>query len=347
MPTPTKYTYSISSDFPNEAVATDRLTEEIQSSSIVTALDYIATSGDDCDIWFKDPLSAGDETTLDGIVAVHSGEPLPDIRTVAIVGQQSVDNAIPTAHSGPKGPDIDEFTPNFCDRTTWWPESTSVENETLTDSGDGYTFNSVNQYWIDVVSGKITEEIALRDTYTPVVNINGSPATMRSPFSDSGGDYTIDWDAGTVTFFADQEGNTITASYHYENGSAWVMTPPAGKMYSIEGGKFLVTTNDFDMTTSFHYEVLVGETVVGQSVYDSVAQLVDTAAGNLGVLEGPIGTGIRGLPAGTYQSMGITYVTTRDLYSSMGMSLRIRLGNDEPFTGTRCTMRLTGRVFDE
>jgi hypothetical protein len=74
----TKYTYSISGDFPNQLVDIDRLTREIRQSVIVIALDYINTSGDDCDIWFKDALSGGDETVLDGIVAAHSGDPLPD-----------------------------------------------------------------------------------------------------------------------------------------------------------------------------------------------------------------------------------------------------------------------------
>jgi hypothetical protein len=74
----TKYTYSISTDFINQIVATDRLSIEISDSAIVTALDYINTSGDDCDIWFKDTLSGGDETILDGLVAVHTGEALPN-----------------------------------------------------------------------------------------------------------------------------------------------------------------------------------------------------------------------------------------------------------------------------
>lgn len=77
----TKYTYSISGDFPNAKVSLDRLSEEIQTSPIVTALDYVNAAGDDCDIWFKDALSGGDETLLDGIVAAHSGEPLPEAAT--------------------------------------------------------------------------------------------------------------------------------------------------------------------------------------------------------------------------------------------------------------------------
>ena len=83
----TKYTYSISVDFPNQIVATDRLSIEIKDSAIVTALDYINTSGDDCDIWFKDALSGGDETILDGLVAAHTGEPLPSDGLSVVVVQ--------------------------------------------------------------------------------------------------------------------------------------------------------------------------------------------------------------------------------------------------------------------
>jgi len=72
----TKYTFSISTDFPNQKVASERLTQEIQQSAILTALDRIDTSGDDCDVWFKDALSAGDQTVLDGLVGAHSGDAL-------------------------------------------------------------------------------------------------------------------------------------------------------------------------------------------------------------------------------------------------------------------------------
>jgi len=76
-PKPTTYTYSIQNDFPNHRVEPTRLSQEIQASSIVTALLRIDTSGDDCNITFTDVLSAADKTTLDGVVAAHSGDPLP------------------------------------------------------------------------------------------------------------------------------------------------------------------------------------------------------------------------------------------------------------------------------
>ena len=72
----TEYVYSVSTDFPNSKVNTDKLTYQIDASSIVTALDRIDVIGDACNIWFKDALSSGDETTLDGIVAAHDGNPL-------------------------------------------------------------------------------------------------------------------------------------------------------------------------------------------------------------------------------------------------------------------------------
>ena len=72
-----KYIYSIQNDTPNHKVDSNRLTNEIRASSIITALDYIGTDGDELDIWMKATLSTEDEATLDYVVAHHSGEPYP------------------------------------------------------------------------------------------------------------------------------------------------------------------------------------------------------------------------------------------------------------------------------
>jgi hypothetical protein len=66
----TKYTY-------DKQVDAGRLTQEIQQSTIVTALDYITTTTAICDVWFKDALSEEDEGKLDVIVANTSPDPLP------------------------------------------------------------------------------------------------------------------------------------------------------------------------------------------------------------------------------------------------------------------------------
>jgi hypothetical protein len=66
----TKYTYE-------KQVDAGRLTQEIQASTIVTALDYINALPTICDVWFKDALSSTDEDTLDTIVANTDPNPLP------------------------------------------------------------------------------------------------------------------------------------------------------------------------------------------------------------------------------------------------------------------------------
>ena len=73
-----KYQFHIS-DFPYNLADVTRLSSEIQDSSIVTALDYINLDLSYCDVWFKATLSSGDLTTLSGIVADHSGQPVEDI----------------------------------------------------------------------------------------------------------------------------------------------------------------------------------------------------------------------------------------------------------------------------
>lgn len=73
MPTPTTYNYSIAGDTANGVLSESDLHKEIQESPIVIAIDYVVSSGDDLDIFFKDVLSTGDKTSLDGIVAAHTG----------------------------------------------------------------------------------------------------------------------------------------------------------------------------------------------------------------------------------------------------------------------------------
>jgi len=75
----TKYTYSIIGDFPYQKINSPRLIEEIGNSDITIALDYINTSDNDCDIWFKNDLSSDEQTTLSETVSAHSGEQVAEI----------------------------------------------------------------------------------------------------------------------------------------------------------------------------------------------------------------------------------------------------------------------------
>lgn len=54
----------------------DSLTLEIQQSTITIVLDHISALGSSVDIVFKADLPTGDKTTLDAVVAAHTGIPL-------------------------------------------------------------------------------------------------------------------------------------------------------------------------------------------------------------------------------------------------------------------------------
>src|ERR1035437_2693292 len=73
-------------DYSKTPCSIDRLTQEIQRSIIVTALDHINLFGDSLSIFFKTDISDNDKSTLDAIVIAHTGTPLPEnvIQTVNI-----------------------------------------------------------------------------------------------------------------------------------------------------------------------------------------------------------------------------------------------------------------------
>ena len=60
----TKYTYA-------KQVNAGKLEDEIRTSSVLTALDFISTTNGSVDIWFKDELSTDDETLLGTIITNH------------------------------------------------------------------------------------------------------------------------------------------------------------------------------------------------------------------------------------------------------------------------------------
>lgn len=93
----TEYTYTISQDFPGGVLNNPgRLVDEIRASAIVTALDHVDTAAGICSIWFKDALSAGDKTLLDGdqtnpaggLIAAHNDAPGPNSPALVEVSNQ-------------------------------------------------------------------------------------------------------------------------------------------------------------------------------------------------------------------------------------------------------------------
>ena len=131
----TKYTYSIQDDFPNHKVASDRLAREIQTSAITIAFDYIGTAGDDCDVWFKADLPSGDETILDGLVAAHSGDPLPSEAQPVLI--DPTQTPVPVASKSSSGwfPDPAAYTLGSIPSVVDYGGSQQIRGPVLTDEG--------------------------------------------------------------------------------------------------------------------------------------------------------------------------------------------------------------------
>jgi hypothetical protein len=290
----TKYTYSINDDFPNQALFEDRLAQEIVASAITIAFDYISTSGDVCDIWFKDELPSADQTVLDGLVAAHSGAVLPEQALQVTTSKKASDGSPLFVTRKPDAPKLTLITPNWCDPTTWYQASVYVEDEVATDSGDHTTYNLAHQNVIDTYHGKITFEDYLKDSegrsYRVAVKVDDVEKTEQDPHLGSGGDFTVDYAAGTVTFGSALAGTEVVkVTHHYADGSTFIVAPTAGKMLLVE-----------KVEVQFSGDIEMNDTVVFQAY-----GLVDVFAPQL----------IPGVPSGTKIPLGdpLKYKTLPDL----------------------------------
>lgn len=226
-------------DFTKSPVNSDQLAKEIQQSAIVTALDHVNTAGSSLSIFFKNPLSEGDQTILGTLVSNHvagttvvSSPKNPD-------GVPIVEAALRRSTSGYMNFTI--VTHDFSDRTTWYQKSVQVTNEVLTDSGNGLFFNSANPRWINMKSLKLTvdyKKVLERDGTLTNSSIRFVVMKSNGTTLVEGTDYTVDYPTGVVTFTNSQTGNTITASYWHNNGvahcSEFLFTPPPNTQYRVE-----------------------------------------------------------------------------------------------------------------
>jgi len=248
MPTATKYTYSKASDFPGGVVNTTNLSDEIQASSIVTALDRIDTAGDVIDIWFKDALSTADKTTLDadtsgpagGLIAGHDGAPLVEEATHVILDHKLTgDNRLRVAMEKSDSTAFDAYSHNWADPTTWYLSSVRVVEEVATDSGDHITYNLANINIIDMYHGKLTGEDDLLDassnSYRVTVTIDDVAKTEQDPHYGTGGDYTVEYETGNIVMTTALAGSEVVkVTYHYATDSKFKIIPNPGEKIIIE-----------------------------------------------------------------------------------------------------------------
>lgn len=122
------------------------------------------------------------------------------------------------------------FSHNWCDKCSWYQESVKVTDEVLSDSGNGLTFNSAHDFWIDMTHGRVTDEDRL--VSVAGAGSNWIPAIKVNNIEQSSG-YTIDYESGDVTFDSSQSGNTVKATYWYAGSGNFTLSAPAGKIIQL------------------------------------------------------------------------------------------------------------------
>jgi hypothetical protein len=313
--------------FTKTPVNIERLAQEIQASSITIALDHITTLGAAITIYFKAALNTDEQTILGALVTDHTGEALPPTAAqveIVNVDVTSTEKAQKVATTKLEGSSSTLVSHDFCDKTTWWGQSTRITQETLTTS-DNLTYSSVHQFWIDLVSGKIPYEDRISAAYKALIYVDDVLTTTG---------FVINYVTGAVVFDSSQEGKVVKAAYSYAGGSLWKVAPTAGKTIKMLGTQIKLT-DDCTLSSGHIYfqPFLTNGTPAGTAtVYKNLNDLIKCVSGAVSRIQK------FGNMAKDIITMDYEYITSKDLKYSQGVEIRIWINGDQPISGTSATM---------
>jgi hypothetical protein len=256
-----------------------------------------------------------------------------------------------------EGPKNTFISPNWCDKTTWHPASIYVPGETATDSGDHTTYNLAHSNVIDVYHGKITFEDFLKDaddhSYRVVVKVNNVAKTEQDPHYGTGGDYTINYADGEITFLsALQPTDVVTVDYHYADSSLFLIKPFVGKNLIVDSVE-VQCSEDIIMNDSFifqayglveafapylmlpPYNIPAGTLIpLGDPlIYKTLRDIINDCNRSYPAYPALGGSNWRALGKSSYIFTWDYPVGSTILYSAYGMELRIKIEHDAPCGG--------------
>ena len=223
----------------------------------------------------------------------------------------------------PEGSSATMVSHDFTDKCTWYQGSIAVTGETLTDSGDNLTFNSTNDYWIDVTHGRVYQEDDISAPYLVKVYVNDVEQTSG---------YTVDYESGDVTFDAVKT-DPVKADYNYAGSATFTLAPDAGTVLTLEHAE-VQFTKDCALNSPLNFEIwaynpydLPNKVPIKVLKYKSMKDIIN--AGNLGTGSIPaIGNLTQEVLVFPFN-----YITVIHLKDSQGLELRITSDNDDVLTG--------------
>jgi len=258
------FRYLSSTDTDSGKVATDRLKQEIEESTVTVQFDpdvgsitTVDTGSDtQIDIYFKSDLSSSEESELDSVVARHDGIPLQAQQSVHIA-----DKVIRAETFKPSAENDPQVTHNFCDPTTWWqdaqPWSGSLERVDPGGGADVYWQPPSGAAphggpWIDVEHGRLDSlehhldgGLRVRAFVGGVQNLPDLHYLQR--------DFVCDYEQGRIYFHADPgAGASVTATLSYATSSRHIFTPKPGTVWDVDAVE-LQKTEDADLSAPIYF----------------------------------------------------------------------------------------------
>jgi len=256
------------------------------------------------------------------------------------------------------------YCPNFCDKTSWYPNATTVSEFELTDSGDLTTWNTDGTHpgpWIDLYHGKMFAEndlITATPTLGMVVEASEDDGETwdektQNTFGDtSTGDYDVDYTNGTVTFnSALSNGDRVRASFSKAPSTlTWTVAPPSNKELRLMYAEAQFT-KDCAFTADIVYETwaynpsdLPNKIKIGEMRYKTMSDLLYETTGSYPVI-----------PSFTAESLRVfdkdvvifpfKYNTMKNIKDSLGVEIRVCTAKEH--TGTWATTTLYCLMKDE
>lgn len=147
-----------------------------------------------------------------------------------------------------QGSKVQMFSQNFCDKTTWYSDSTRITGSVMNDvSGSGlvWELSGGQELIVDSTHGKIPLESRLISDYSVNVYVSG----VLQPE----GDYTVAYDTAVVTFLTGVSGS-VTMDRSKVNTSAMTVVPKAGKKLTLIKAE-LQLSDDLSMRDAFVFSV--------------------------------------------------------------------------------------------
>lgn len=257
-----------------------------------------------------------------------------------------------------EGTAINFYSPNLCDKTTWYDGSIRVENFEFTDSGDLTTWNGDHEYLIDLYHGKIFNENAVVENYSIMVEVSEDDGATwvektQNTFDEADGDYLIDYVNGNITFnSALNSGDKVRASFSKASSSMmWKMSPSTGKRLKLMYAEAQFTT-DVEISADIAYETwaynpldLPNKIKIGEIRYKTLSDFLYESTGVYPRVSSFGGTGSRGLGGKDILIFPFKYNSFRDIRNSQGVEIRITTKKEH--VGTMATATLYCLEEDE